>query len=132
MEEVAAPLSSTEDEGGGDEGRSGDDQRGTERHRPPRRKPAEISANAPAGAFPLVHEDGDGHALLAQETRILVAALEADGPAGRRELSRRVRSRCWGPGRFRHAVRNGLNEHSITENHGRLSAASDNGRQGER
>lgn len=47
------------------------------------------------------------------EIEKLVRALDQDGPAARRELSRRVRSRYWGPGRFRQALRVALAEQRI-------------------
>ncbi|GEL19026.1 MFS transporter [Pseudonocardia asaccharolytica] len=50
---------------------------------------------------------------IAGELEILVRALAEGGPATRSELSRRVRSRYWGPGRFRQALRAGLAEHRI-------------------
>ncbi len=36
---------------------------------------------------------------------IIGRALVEHGSAGRRELNRRVGGRCWGPGRFRSALR---------------------------
>jgi MFS family permease len=42
---------------------------------------------------------------LEEEVEILVRALAEDGPTDRSGLSRRVRARFWGPGRFRRAVR---------------------------
>lgn len=51
---------------------------------------------------------------------MLVEALEADGPAGPRELDRRVRARYWGPGQFRRAVRHGVRTGRLTTIGGRL------------
>ena len=48
-----------------------------------------------------------------EETDKLVRALGEDGPTDRAGLSRRVRSRFWGPGRFRQALRRGLEEGRI-------------------
>ncbi|MCF6524938.1 MFS transporter [Streptomyces sp. JJ36] len=62
---------------------------------------------------------------IAGELEILVRALAEDGPATRSELQRRVRSRFWGPGRFRQALRAGLAEGRIVRSgRGRVEAAA--------
>jgi MFS family permease len=48
---------------------------------------------------------GEPDQALEEEIEILVRALAEDGPTDRSGLSRRVRARFWGPGRFRRAVR---------------------------
>ncbi len=151
LEDVAAPLSATDRDGEGehDEGRSGEDrdrdrdggdgsrdeeapsEREGGRGEPGRLEPVAMTARAPAGGFPVVYA-GDGTHALHDETRVLVAALEEDGPADRHELDRRVRARYWGPGRFRLALRNGLQSHQIAEDHGRLYAVAEGGGREER
>ena len=50
---------------------------------------------------------------LDREIAIIARALEDRGSANRRELSRRVGARYWGPGRFRAALREALAEGAV-------------------
>ncbi len=149
LEDIAAPLSVEEAEdqeegsqdtgsGGSDSGESGSSEPGsgesTTNEEPDRsaareREPAAVgtpmTAQSPAGGFPVVHESGAERQRLEDETAVLVTALEHDGPARPRELSRRVRSQYWGPGRFRQAVRHGVRTHQIGREKGRLVLAED-------
>jgi MFS family permease len=54
-----------------------------------------------------------GAANLEREVEIIERALREHGPANRRELSRRVGSRYWGPGRFRAALREAVAEERV-------------------
>ena len=147
LEDVAAPLSVEEAEeedtadGGSGPSESGTDEseaggsgssEGHDRSGDESRQPASagtpMTAQAPAGGFPIVHEAGAERQRLEDETSVLVTALEHDGPAHPRELSRRVRSQYWGPGRFRQAVRHGVRTHRIGHEKGRLVAADESGR----
>jgi MFS family permease len=97
LEDVAAPLS-------GEDG--GHEQRSRKRRRDvPRRA---VASGLPT-ATPRAHDDRD----LDREIAVLAQALDEDGPAGRRELARRVRARYWGPGRYRRALRSALREGRI-------------------
>jgi len=49
----------------------------------------------------------------AREVAIIEQALKEHGSANRRELSRRVGSRYWGPGRFRAAPREAIAEDRV-------------------
>ena len=136
LEDVAAPLSAedaedgdAQEDAGQDQGRdqAPDEDRDQERDEGPRHRrdrsgagSGDVHAHVTGGAFPVVHgEEGDAEAL-EDETRILVTALAHVGPARRRELSHRVRSKYWGPGQFRRAVRHGVATHRISEERGLL------------
>lgn len=76
-------------------------------------------------AFPLALSPVGEDREIAGELEILVRALAESGPATRSELRRRVRSRYWGPGRFRQALRAGIAEHRIVHaGRGRFGAAA--------
>jgi MFS family permease len=55
----------------------------------------------------------DSEADLDREIGIIERALEDHGSANRRELARRVGARYWGPGRFRSALREALEEGTV-------------------
>jgi MFS family permease len=55
----------------------------------------------------------DNEADLDREIGIIERALEEHGSANRRELSRRVGARYWGPGRFRSALREAVAEGTV-------------------
>ncbi len=148
LEDVAAPLSAEDAQGEkGEEGKEGKEGEAPEQaeapERPPRRDrepagaaeharsrdggqryrgpaPTPMTSRGPGGGFPVFHEAGADRERLENETDIIVSALEHDGPARPRELSRRVRSKYWGPGRFRQAVRHGVRTHRIGHEKGRL------------
>jgi MFS family permease len=60
--------------------------------------------------------------VLDREVDAIVSALEQDGPADRRTLSRRVRAQRWGPGRFSGALNEAIAE-GVVRRSGRLFEA---------
>ncbi len=116
LEGIAAPLSVEEAQEQQAHGKAGAAAATTgRRYRPSRGYSALPMALSPEGP------DRE----IAGETEILVRALAEHGPATRSELSRRVRSRFWGPGRFRQALRAGIAEHRIVHSgRGRFGAAA--------
>ncbi len=60
--------------------------------------------------------------VLDREVDAIVSALEQDGPADRRTLSRRVRAQRWGPGRFTGALNEAIAE-GVVRRSGRLFEA---------
>jgi MFS family permease len=133
LEEVAAPLSVEEarddehDQKAGDEA-SSDAERQTQKEPETaewqsgdRRQPGRLTPRSPQGGF-AAFEDDDGRHQLEHETEILHQALAQDGPASPRELGRRVRSKYWGPGQLRQAIRLGMRTDRITQENGRLVA----------
>jgi hypothetical protein len=58
----------------------------------------------------MVSSDGDDSSDLDREIEVIARALDENGPTDRRELARMVGSRYWGPGRFRVALREAVEE----------------------
>ena len=107
LEDVAKPLSAEEDVD--DERRDGDEgEEGEEREEGRQISPRPSFSGLPISAAP-PRLDRD----VEREVEVLARSLENEGPAGRRELQRRVRARHWGPGRFGRAVRTGVREGRI-------------------
>ncbi len=120
LEDIAAPLSAEEAEEDKEEEPEEDKpaQRGEDQDQ---RHGGERSAQTGlTGGLPLVADAEAGRRELEEETKILVSALEADGPATREELNGRVRARYWGPGQYRRAVRHGIRDNRIVEHKGQL------------
>ncbi len=133
LEDVAAPLSAEEakeksgqdqqdqqekqEKPEGDEGSQGEESPTKERELAP-----QASGRARTGGWPRISDASAAIEALEHETDVLVAALEHDGPADRRELNRRVRARYWGPGQYRRALHNGLAQERIAEHDGQLVA----------
>lgn len=126
LEDIAAPLSV-------EEAREQERERRPEAPQEPRE---EGGAAAPerrpypgrytGSGLPLVvdlpREDLD----IQNEADIIARALAEDGPASRNELSRRVRSRYWGPGRYRRALRLAVDEGRVERaDRGRFAATRD-------
>jgi MFS family permease len=103
LEDVAKPLTAEEVEGAEGEGAERPDREEPERRRPPARRfrpgPARIGSPGMLVSAPLPP------AVVEHEVDIIDRALQDHGSANRRELSRRVGARYWGPGRFRSALR---------------------------
>lgn len=133
LEDIAAPLSV-------EEAREQERERGpageAAREEPPapaEMAPAEVapaarpySRRTTGSGLPMVidlpREDLD----IRREADIIVRALAEDGPASRNELSRRVRSRYWGPGRFRRALRLAVADGRVERaDRGRLAATAE-------
>jgi MFS family permease len=143
LEDVAAPLSAedAEDQKSGEQNDGDEDSghhdagnheagnheagnhdagnHGSDRRAPqtvPRRQRPALSG------LPFSSDTGGEDVEIGEETDTLVRALAADGPTTRAGLSRRVRSRFWGPGRYHEALRNGLREGRIRRaGHGNLT-----------
>jgi MFS family permease len=89
------------------EARERRERTGRRRYRPgPGRLGASRGLTASAGEV-------DNEAELDREIAIIERALEDRGSANRRELARRVGARYWGPGRFRTALREALEEGTV-------------------
>ncbi len=117
LEDIAAPLSveeAEEDDGQSQQPEDEGAEQGDDDERP--------VAQARSGGLPQVTEPYDDREDLERETTVLATALDSDGPAGRRELARRVRAQYWGPGRYARAVRHGRRTGRIASDGGRLVA----------
>jgi MFS family permease len=126
LESIAEPLSATDGSGSGSEDRGAARRAratsGARRYRPGRGRLPAFSPRMSVSTY------GNHDAELEREIDAIAAVLEAQGPLGRDELARALGARRWGPGRFREALRAGLEEGAIRQaGRGRYSASSASG-----
>jgi MFS family permease len=131
LEGIAAPLSVEEAREQEQRQSEPDEGRAEERASPASGEPAPggtqrmYRSARGYSALPMALSPAEQDREIAGELEILVRALAESGPATRSELRRRVRSRYWGPGRFRQALRTGIAEHRIVHaGRGRFGAAA--------
>ena len=106
LEDIAAPLSAvdTESHASGADTEPESLERKTGPYPTPRRR----SGRTAWAPIPQTSTYPRSNPYLAREVDDLVGALRREGPLSTIELSRLVRAKHWGPGRFRTAIRSGL------------------------